>query len=82
MFTGRKAKARVIEETGGSVTHLQKTFIWFVRIKGMKVEELTKRVPVVVIIQHETGAICLLTHRCQLELRRTGIHTLALFILE
>lgn len=82
MFTGRKAKARVIEETGGSVTHLQKTFIWFVGIKGMKVEGLTKRVPVVMIIQYETEAICLPTHRCHFELRHTGIHTTALFILE
>lgn len=40
--------------TRGSVTHLQKTLIWFLGIKGMKGGQLTKPVPVVMIIQYQT----------------------------
>lgn len=47
-------QSRRREETGGSVTHLQKTLIWFLRIKGMKTEKLTKPAPVVMIILHQT----------------------------
>lgn len=50
MFTGRKAKETQRRNRGGNVTHLQKEFIWFLRIKGMKAEKLTKPAPVVMII--------------------------------